>query len=42
MRADLTALRLADPPELWTELGFSVGDSEVALGGVPGSARCFG
>jgi len=34
MRADLTALRLADPPELWTELGFSVGDSEIALGGV--------
>ena len=34
MRPELTAVRLADPPERWERLGFSVRDSELALGGV--------
>jgi hypothetical protein len=34
VRAELTGLRLADPPERWAALGFSVGDSRFALGGV--------
>jgi hypothetical protein len=32
--AELTGLRLADPPEPWAALGFTVQDSEIALGGV--------
>jgi hypothetical protein len=34
VRPELFALRLADPPERWASLGFSVRDAEVALGGV--------
>jgi hypothetical protein len=34
VRPELRAVRLADPPEQWAELGFSVRGSEMALGGV--------
>jgi hypothetical protein len=34
VRAELTGLRLADPPARWAALGFCVGDSGFALGGV--------
>jgi hypothetical protein len=34
LRPELTSLRLADPPDAWERLGFSVRASRVALGGV--------
>jgi hypothetical protein len=34
VRPELTAIRLADPPELWAKLGFAVVDREVSVGGV--------
>lgn len=34
MSPELISLRLADPPERWASLGFSVRDAEVVLGGV--------
>jgi hypothetical protein len=34
VRPELLAARLADSPERWADLGFSVRDCEVALGGV--------
>lgn len=34
MRPELVAIRLADPPERWADLGFSVCDADVVLGGV--------
>jgi hypothetical protein len=34
VKPELTAVRLADPPERWERLGFSVRDRELALGGV--------
>jgi hypothetical protein len=33
-RTEVAGLRLADPPELWTELGFAVDDGGFELGGV--------
>jgi hypothetical protein len=33
-RAELAGLRLADPPELWAELGFEIDDGAIDLGGV--------
>jgi hypothetical protein len=33
-RPELAGLRLADPPGLWTKLGFEVSDGTVQLGGV--------
>lgn len=33
-RPELDELLIADPPEAWAELGFTVGDGTVALGGV--------
>lgn len=34
VRPELTALRLADPPERWHRLGFTIVDSSVRCGGV--------